>query len=817
MVALKCLRFSRFVLNKSVSFSFANKISLLFESHLASMSLLKPTLFLCCWTIVFIAQAQNFTISGYLTDESNGETLIGATVLDLHSGKGTITNAFGFYSLTLPSDTVQLRISFVGFEPQITTLFLNENINYSRQLIPGTVLNEVVVSATEQIEQIAQMSTIDVDVDKIKSLPALLGEQDVLKSIQLLPGIQSGTEGSSGIYVRGGGPDQNLILLDGVPVYNASHLFGFFSVFNPDAVNKVSVIKGGFPARYGGRLSSVVDISMKEGNKKNLSGSGSIGLISSKLTLEGPIKNENTSFIVSGRRTYIDFLARPLIKAVSEGDNIAGYYFYDFNGKLTHRFSDKDKIYWSIYTGDDKAYARSKYDYVSDGSTYENKDEFGLGWGNIITAFRWNHLYNPKLFSNLTATYSRYRFKVFSEFEETITGKVNQSRTESFEYRSGINDLALKLDYDYLPTPDHSIKFGVMGIRHEFNPGVTAFTSTQEIDTTLGATQTFANEYSAYVEDDFNLGKRLRFNIGLHASAFQVNNSTYSSLQPRISGRLLLPGHLALKASYAEMTQFIHLLTNGGIGLPTDLWVPATDLVRPQQSWQIASGLAKSYGSYEISVEGYYKEMSQLIEYREGASYINTTDNWEDKVVSGNGTSYGVEFFLQKKTGKISGWAGYTWSRTSRQFDDLNFGKEFPYKFDRRHDVSLVGIFQVTDHWDFSSTWVYGTGNAITMPQSAYFASSESLNNPYYYFNQYKNYGERNSYRMRSYHRMDVSMTKTKEKGNTLRTWSFGAYNLYNRKNPFFIDQSYDRQGNRKFIQYSLFPIIPFVKWGIEF
>jgi outer membrane cobalamin receptor len=761
------------------------------------------------------ANGQTFTISGYISDASNGESLIGATVLDVNSGKGAITNAYGFFSLTLPADYVNLRIQYVGFATVTYEISLQENIKQNFQLNPGDLLDEVVVTADELIEQAPQMSTIDVGVDKIKAIPALMGEQDVLKSIQLLPGIQSGTEGSSGIYVRGGGPDQNLILLDGVPVYNASHLFGFFSVFNPDAVNKVSVIKGGFPARYGGRLSSVIDISMKEGNKKNFSGSGSIGLISSKLTLEGPIKTEKTSFIVSARRTYIDLLARPIIKAASEGDEVGGYFFYDLNTKVNHTFSDKDRIYWSFYGGNDKFYVKSKYDYFSDGITYENRNDTGLGWGNIITAVRWNHVYTPKLFSNLTATYSRYKFNIFYESEETNSGN-NDRYFEGFEYKSGINDIAMKLDFDYLPSPSHSIKFGTSGIRHEFNPGANAYRSTEVRDTTIGGDRTPAMEFSAYIEDDFSLGKKLRFNAGMHAAMFNVKGKTYASIQPRLSGRLLLPNNLALKASYAKMTQFIHLLTNGGIGLPTDLWVPATDLVRPQESWQIAAGLAKTYGKYEVSLEGYYKEMSNLIEYKEGASFFNTTDNWESKVESGIGTSYGVEFFVQKKTGRLNGWIGYTWSKTFRQFDNLNFGKEFPYKFDRRHDLSVVGIYNLNDGWDVSATWVYGTGNAISMPQSAYSYFDYSFYQ-YYYYSQIENYGERNSYRMRAYHRMDISLTKTKTRGKTERSWSFGAYNLYNRKNPFFIDQSWDDQGHRKFVQYSLFPIIPFVKWDIKF
>ncbi len=775
--------------------------------------------YLTCVLVTAMACAQSYTINGYVKDAENGEALIGATIYDQVSKKGTITNTYGFFSLTLPSDSVNLVVTFVGYPPQ-TFRFLNEkNVTLDVNLNPGDMLEEVVVTAEESIEQTPQMSTIDIGVEKIKAIPSLLGEADVLKSIQLLPGIQSGTEGSSGIYVRGGGPDQNLILLDGVPVYNASHLFGFFSVFNPDAINRVTVTKGGFPARYGGRLSSVIDISMKEGNNQKIQGQGSIGLISSKFTIEGPIKNEKTSFIVSGRRTYIDFLTRPIIQAASQGDAIFGYYFYDLNTKINHRFSDRDRLYLSFYGGQDKAYARNKYDYFQDDLEYENEDEFGLDWGNIITAIRWNHLFTPKLFGNLTATYSKYQFGIFEKFESSIKGVgVNERSKEQIEYYSGIHDYAVKLDFDYLPVPSHTIKVGVSTIRHEFNPGVLAFDSSFENDTTIGVTESVSIESSAYVEDDFSIGNMLRFNFGLHGSVFWAENEQYQSLQPRLAGRLLLPGLFSIKASYSEMVQFIHLLTNGGIGLPTDLWVPATDRIRPQSSKQIAFGLAKNIGVYEVSVESYYKTMSNLIEYRDGSSYFNSTDNWEEKVVSGDGTSYGVELFIQKKTGRFNGWLGYTWSKTTRQFEELNFGEPYPYKFDRRHDVSIVGIYQTGSLSNVSATWVYGTGNAISMPTSKYNPIDEyPAPGRIYVGNEVEFYETRNNYRMRSYHRLDISYSKSKEKKRGTRTWTFGAYNVYNRKNPFFVDLSYDNQGNKKFIQYSLFPIIPFVKWDFKF
>ena len=443
------------------------------------------------------------------------------------------------------------------------------------------------------------MSSISVPIDQIKSLPAFLGEVDVMKVLQLLPGVQSGSEGSSGLYVRGGGPDQNLILLDGVPVYNASHLFGFFSVFNSDAINNVQLIKGGFPARYGGRLSSVIDISMKEGNMKEFHGEGSIGLIASKLTLEGPIAKEKTSFIVSARRTYIDLIARPLIKASTDGDETVGYYFYDVNAKINHKFSDKDRLYLSAYLGDDKGYSFYKDEY--DRTKYE--EEVALRWGNITSALRWNHVYNPKLFSNLTLTYSRYRFNTLAEEkEETINSNGDKSSYYfKWLYQSGINDLAAKIDFDFIPAPNHYIRFGANAIYHTFSPGALNVKEDVVIDTTLGASKTYALEYAAYVEDDFDITRWLKVNAGLHFSAFQVNDQWYTSLQPRLATRFLLTDELSLKASYVKMTQYIHLLTNSGIGLPTDLWVPATEKIKPQQAHQVALGLARNFKrKYEI-------------------------------------------------------------------------------------------------------------------------------------------------------------------------------------------------------------------------
>ena len=783
-------------------------------------------------TFLFTASsvcAQKYTISGYIKDADTGESLIGANIFEKSSLSGTSSNTYGFYSLTLPAkaDTLTLIYSYVGYGARVVRLSLSQDTTLNVGLLNNAQLEEVVITAeeAEKIQEVTQMSTISVPIEQIKSMPAFLGEVDVLKTLQLLPGVQSGNEGTSGIYVRGGGPDQNLILLDGVPVYNASHLFGFFSVFNADAINNVQLIKGGFPARYGGRLSSVIDISMKEGNMKQFHGEGSIGLVASKLTLEGPLFKEKTSFIVSGRRTYIDLLSRPLIRASSDGQGTGGYYFYDLNAKVNHRFSNNDRVYLSAYMGNDRFFARASDTYQEQGIELEDGFGAGLNWGNVTSALRWNHVFNNKLFSNLTLTYSRYKFNIDNEFTfQYVQDGEKISNRGTVRYNSGINDLAAKIDFDYLPSPDHYIRYGANVIQHRFNPGAfSVFDDDQEfpIDTTLNSTAYRATELALYVEDDWQVNNRFKVNLGLHASGFHVGNTFYQSLQPRVATRYLVSDQLSLKASYARMTQYIHLLTNSGIGLPTDLWVPATEVVPPQQSHQIAIGAARTYRDrYEISLEGYYKTMNNVIEYKEGASFAEPGRDWQTLVEVGNGTSYGTELLLQKKVGKTTGWLGYTLSWTNRQFANLNFGRAFPYKYDRRHDASLALVHQWKENREFSFTWVYGTGNAISIPRAIY--SSQEGGTPSSFFPNSLNsgevyyYGERNSYRMTSYHRLDASVTFRKQTRWGQRSWVFGVYNAYNRKNPFFI--YYDGFGEvRSFKQFSLFPVIPSISYRFEF
>lgn len=788
---------------------------------------MKPFYLLFTVLLPLCANAQKYTISGSVKDLHSGENLIGASIYNIPTAQGTTANTYGFYSITLPSDSVHLRVSYVGYEPQIFRFFLSGDTTIAITLTEGTVLQEVEITGTreDQIQESTRMGTIDVPIDQIKKLPALMGEVDVLKVLQLLPGVQSGSEGSSGLYVRGGGPDQNLILLDGVPVYNASHLFGFFSVFNADAINRVELVKGGFPARYGGRLSSVIDISMKEGNSKEIHGEGAIGLIASRLTLEGPIIKDRTSFIVSARRTYIDLLARPLIKNQTNGKEDGGYFFYDLNAKINHRINKKNHLYLSTYSGDDKAFAKSRSNSRSpDGEeSRSSKDNLGLGWGNITTALRWNSVITNKLFTNVTATYSRYRFKVSANSDETYTTTNPDTTIRNYfatQYNSGIRDHAVKIDFDYLPNPDHYIRFGAQMIQHLFTPGVLNYRSQEQQDTILGPKKTYAKEFSVYVEDDFLITPKLKVNAGLHASGFLVDNKFYQSLQPRFAARYLINSKLSAKVSYAQMTQFIHLLSNAGIGLPTDLWVPSTQQVKPEQSSLTSIGAAYNLNStYEFSVEGYYKKMNGLIEYKEGASYLNIESDWQTKVERGEGQSYGAEFFLQKKTGRLNGWVGYTLSWSNRKFPNINDGKTFPYRYDRRHDFEIAATYQLKKNKEFAMTWVYGTGAAVTLPQSTYQQGDETPNpnRDRGYDPTVEYYAGRNSYRMRAYHRLDISYTISKKTKWGERSWSFGAYNLYSRRNPFFMDLTYDKEGNKKFIQYSLFPIIPSISYRFKF
>lgn len=785
-------------------------------------------------TTTSIQAQSNFTISGYVKNKSTGEAVIGARIYNDSLKVGVITNVFGFYSLTLSKGYHELTYSFIGFEPQKKGIDLNENISLDVLLKDGKILNAVEVTGEQKKHESTEIGTITLSMDKVKSLPVLLGEVDIIKTAQLMPGIQSGSEGSSGLYVRGGGPDQNLILLDGVPIYNANHLFGFFSVFNADAINSVKIVKGGFPAHYGGRLSSVIDIRMNEGNLNEYHAEGSIGIISSKFMLSGPLVKGKTSFMISARRTYIDLLMRPIIKQINNNSSNyksgGGYFFYDINGKINHTINKKNHIYFSAYTGKDKFYVNSEskfYDYDSTKYNYYT-DGGKMEWGNQIFALRWNHQYGPKLISNLTLNYSKYQFVTGFESKSYWEGNEdNPSFFNSFEYLSGIQDWGGKLDYYYYPNPKHKILFGIGETYHTFSPGigtiVSQFQSTQT-DSTFGSFKTYSHEFYAYIEDTYSITKRLSANIGLHFSNLVVSNTYRGSLQPRLAINYLLNENSSVKLSYSAMTQYLHLLSNTSLGLPTDFWVPATKNTPPQLGHQVSVGYALDLGKgYNITVEGYYKTMKNLIAYKEGASFLSSGKNWEDIIEIGKGWSYGGEVLLEKKIGKFSGWIGYTLSWTNRQFENINFGEIYPYKYDRRHDVSVAFTYQIKDNMDIGVVWVYGTGNSITLPIQQYQQYNDPNSISIWYGNPIvEYYDEKNNYKMPAYHRLDVGLNIHKEKKWGEATWSFGLYNAYNRQNPFYLQYGYlnnDFSPNPTKVlkQISLFPVIPSISYAFKF
>lgn len=773
---------------------------------------------------LFSQSSQRYTVSGYVKEQKSGELLPGISVTVVNKPLGTATNTYGFFSITLDAsqDSLILEFQSIGYLSVKKSVLLKSNI--ALEILMPTEqesLKEVIVEAgkVSHTSEDPQMSKIDIPISNIKDIPALLGEKDVLKVMQLMPGVQKGSEGNSGIYVRGGGPDQNLIILDDAPVYNAFHLFGFFSLFNGDALKSVELTKGGFPARYGGRLSSVIDMNMKDGNKQKFGGSAGIGLISSRLMLEGPIVKNKSSFLISGRRTYIDILTRPLMPKDASG----GYYFYDLNAKANYEFNNKNKLYLSGYFGKDKFFAKD--------NSFGETSEFGLQWGNATGTLRWNHQFNEKIFANTSLIFSNYKFEIYSEAK----GKSENFR---LSYSSGIRDFGLKYDLDYLPNPMHSIKAGFISTYHRFTPSALVLTGTSDFEFKNKVNVLESVESGLYLQDHFRPNPKLNILGGIRLSNFITTDKVYTFPEPRISGSYLLAKDFSFKASYALMNQYIHLLSNTGVGLPTDLWVPSTKNVAPQRSNQIAAGFARDFlgRNFSVSLEGYYKTMNNAIGYKEGASFLllenpetQTRTSWENNITRGKAWSYGAELLVQRKFGKLTGWIGYTLSWTQFQFDSLNFGKKFYARYDRRHDISLVGIYKPNDKITLSFTWVYGTGNAITLPRSEYTATphsgvpNNSSFNSGFDFNSRSvyDYGPKNSFRMAAFHRLDIGIQFHKElKWGGRRTWELSVYNAYSRMNPYFYFlSSEERNGFTEGVlkQISLFPFIPSISYNIKF
>jgi len=764
------------------------------------------------------------TVYGYVQDSATGERQIGSFIKLVGEESSTITNNYGYFSLKTIKDSAVLVISHVGYSTEAILVTKNTPMPINIDLVSNFKLKTVKISAKKDDKTVnsTQMSNVSLSMNQIKMLPRFFGETDIIKAIQLMPGIKGGSEGNAGLYVRGGGPDQNLILLDGAPVYNASHLFGFFSIFNSDAINHVQLLKGGFPARYGGRLSSVLDVTMKDGNMKKYSVEGSVGAIASKLTVEGPIKKDVASFMVSGRRTYLDFLLQPLFQLGSGNSNMRqGYFFSDMNAKVNWKLSKKDRIFLSYYGGKDKFYLKSKpYSYLYDGNTITDESEEKNQWGNQLGGIKWNRIVNKNTFLNTQINYTKYYYLIS---QSTANSETNDtSNIEQYNYNgfiSSIRDFSIKSDAE-INLNRHYIRTGFSAVLHQFIPGQTEIkfrqTGKRTIDTTFGSDKTQSLESFIYAEDDFEYSKKLKINYGLHINLYNYKRSYFPSLQPRLAMRYLLNKTLSLKGSYSNMRQNIHLLTNNTLGLPNDLWVPATDKVKPMNSNQVAIGIAKSFKeTYEITFETYYKNMKNVIEFKEGASFLSVNNSWENKVAVGNGKAYGFEFLFQKRTGDLTGWVGYTLSWVKRTVPEVNFGKEFYYKYDSRHDVSFVLNYKENEKWDYGLVWVFRTGNAITLATATY---------PGYTTNHFQNtytpalsYTGRNNFRFANYHRLDLSVTRHFKKKWGMIDLNFSIYNAYSRINPFYYKIGIDNRGNRQIKRVGLFPILPSLNLNFKF
>ena len=814
------------------------------------MKLLRQYLLLCLMLLGagFLFSQNKITISGYVEDASSGEKLISAAVFDARTKLGTISNTFGFFSLTLPRDSVDLIMSFVGFNPLSISTFFERDTFITIGLSPSTALQEVEINAKRQdrIENQVQMSQTTLPIAQIKKIPALLGEVDILKVLQLLPGVKFGNEGTNGLYVRGGSNDQNLILLDGVPVYNASHIGGLFSVFNADAIKSVRITKGGFPARFGGRLSSVIEIDMKEGNMNTWHGEGGIGLLSSRLTIEGPLVKGKMSGMFSVRRTYADLLLRPTAASGYEAINgeLEDYalYFYDLNAKINYKINDKHRLFLSAYNGLDKQYESAQYFTLDNLKIPTQLIGRGNKWGNLTAALRWNWLINNKLFVNTTLTRSNYFFNVVenSESPTYINGVKSFLKSKnSFDYTSKVSDWTFRTDADFIPNPKHHIRMGFGNSAYSFSPGFydrkTSFPNQNrpsEVvnqDTSYGNRIITGNAPFLYAEDEISFGKFVA-NIGLHATAYFVENVSYPSVQPRLSLYYKLPQNSSIKASFCTMRQFVNLLTNDGLGFPTDLWVSSTTRLLPQESWQAALGFAKSIGEdYEYSVETYYKDMKNVLSYREGAAYIDVVDltPWEDKVTQGTGNAYGLEFFLQKKTGRLTGWASYTLSWNNRQFADINNGEAFPFRYDRRHELSLTGSYQLKKNIAISGIWTLATSNPVTPPSGILYTATFDKNGQIRNYAPIVIYGNRNSFRPAIYHRLDLNIDFVKKKKKYERKWSISIFNVYNRANPFYFqisNETFNRERGATGLykdklslqQVSLIPFLPSVSYNLK-
>jgi len=759
---------------------------------------MKNAFILFCFLLVgLLGQAQTRrTVSGTVVDAATGEQLIGATVVMEGSAIGTTANTYGYFSLTLPAGPVQLRVGYLGYVAEVRAADLSvRDVNLGKiELRPSAAqLDEVVVSSARDRlgnhVRGTQMGTIDLPMAMLKRVPTIAGEVDIIKALQLTPGVKRGGEGTIGMYVRGGNVDENLILLDEATVYNAGHLLGFFSVFNSSALKDVQLYKSSFPSQYGGRLSSIMDVRLKEGNLHHYAAEGSLGIISSNLTVEGPLVKDKASFIVSGRRTYLDVVT----------GNRVPYHFYDLNGKLNFVVNERNRLYLSGYQGDDVLNANMS----DDGPTAVRSK---LRLGNATGSLRWNHLFkDPRLFANVSAHYTRFRYNV--------KGQIGDN---SLLVASSIRDVGAKADLSFVPNTRHALLVGASLIQHAFRPNIVSTTGviSEALESKPG-TRIGTGEFAVYANDDYALSERWQLNYGVRYSGLGVQGQLYSRLEPRVAGRYLLDERSSVKVSYARMAQYMHLVTSSSISLPTDLWYPATARVKPGTSDQASAGYYYAIPKWNVSlsVEGYYKWLQNRIEYREGAALL-LNDDYEQELVTGRGRGYGAEFFATKTTGRFTGWLGYTLSYSKRQFDALNGGREYYSRFDRRHDVALVGAYDIRPRHGLAANFVYSSGSPFTAQTAQYIAPTPSFTA----VDILPVYGGRNAVRLSPAIRIDVDYAyKFKPLKNVNAELHFSVYNLLNRTQPNSVARTVDSQtGDVKYEQRGLFGAIPSISLNFK-
>ena len=778
-----------------------------------------------------LSAQQKKTISGYITDAQTGERLYAATVFDRNTGTGTISNRFGFFSLTLPVGAVTLKFSFVGYQPQTRIINLQSDTLLSISLKSDNTLGEVIIKgSSHNQEEEDRLGHIRISTKTLAKLPSLMGEKDVLKSLMILPGVQQGSEGSSGIFVRGGSPDQNLILLDDVPLYNVSHLFGFVSVFTPEAINSIDFYKGGFPARYGGRLSSVIDLRMKDGNKYKRETSINFGLISSQLTTEGPIKKGESSYFFSVRRTLLDLIFKGVAKVAQRNMDeqaIPSYGFYDINGKVNFKLNGKNHFYWSFYSGKDKL----AFDY-SEHLKMMQKEETqktsgSLHWGNVMTALKLNSQLNSRLFLNTTLSGSIFNYgNLFDGSTWTKIGDDESKSHFSLKYQSQIRTIGLKSDLDIYSKSNLPFQIGLFASASNYLPGRQTVGRNDQTDQ-FSSNEISGLDYGMYIDKRFDLGKKFSITTGLRSVFHTIlNQKTYFAAEPRFSLTFRQNENTSYHVSYAVMTQAIHLLSNGNIGLPTDIWVPSTKIIQPESSDIFSAGLKKTISTQlKASVEAYYRRLNHVISFTEGEGIMDVDQNWEQKVTSGKGRAWGAETELRYSTSRIKSWIGYTLAWNERKFEDMNKGRWFPYQYDRRHKLDLGIIMQLGNDWSGSATWTYQSGAPASYTGLDYFGFQDNLNDENYDIftgkpinaDRIQYYPSINGVRLPAYHRLDIGFTKEWEAYGKKRALSLSVYNVYSRQNPYYVFTKTKPDGSTGLKQFSLFPIIPSISYRISF